>query len=58
MESSNETFFSIEQIMNDCKIIPSDAGNGKIKIKIIFPEYFDRINYDIRRYIINKIQNL
>ena len=58
MESSNETFLSIEQIINDCKIIPSDAGNGKIEIKIIFPEYFDRINYDIRRYILNKIQNL
>jgi len=54
MDSSNKNL-TIEQIINDCQIIPSDAGNGKINIKIVFPEYFNRINYDIRRYIINKI---
>lgn len=54
MESSNNNL-TIEKIINDCQIIPSDAGNGQINIKIVFPEYFNSINYDIRRYIINKI---
>lgn len=55
MDSSNKNL-TIEQIINDCQLIPSDAGNGKNYIKILFPEYFNQINYDIRRYIIKLIQ--
>lgn len=54
MNSSN-TVLTIEQIINDCQTIPFDAGDGKINIQIIFPEYFNQINSDIRRYIINTI---
>lgn len=45
------------QLIQDCKITPRDAGNGKIEITIEFPEYFNELPLDIQVTIKRAIEN-
>jgi hypothetical protein len=42
--------------MKDSEIIHEDAGNGKIKITIKFPNYFKRLDIQEQRKIIKIIE--
>ena len=54
---SGETItISINQIVEDCKITPRDAGNGKLEIEIEFPSYFNLLSLEIQTRIVNAIQ--
>jgi hypothetical protein len=56
---ANETItISINQLVQDCKITPRDAGNGKLEIDIEFPSYFNLLPLETQTRIVNTIQEV
>ena len=54
--SNQDITISINQIIQDCKITPRDAGNGKIAVVLEFPDYFNLLPLEKRTQLITLIQ--
>ena len=47
---------SMNQLVQDCKLTPRNAGNGKVAVDIEFPSYFNLLPLETQTRIINTIQ--